>query len=181
MSHKRNAFSYHSSLITRHRFIKIDHLDGRHRGLEPLVPGLHPRAVYRLLQRVRGDDAVEHGHARLKRGVRDALRDFARDVLEVRRLPAYDRPQTDYRVEAPRLRELEREQRNLERAGHAEVLDRPLVRAEAFERVERALDETPRQEVVPTARHEREAKAACAQTSLMRRGLQGLPQLLRIA
>src|ERR1044072_334922 len=144
MSDKRNAFSHPSSLITHHRFIKIDHLDGRHRGLEPLVPGLDSRAVYRLLQGVRGDDAVEHGHARRERGVRDAFRDFARDVLEVRRLPAYDRPQTDYGVEAARLRELEREQRNLERAGHTEVLDRPVVRAETLQRVERALYETPR-------------------------------------
>src|SRR5215218_7528792 len=86
----RHSTTIYHLLFTIHVFIKIDHLDGRHSGLEPLVPSLDSRAVYRLLQCVRGDDAVEHGHARLKRGVRDALRDFARDVLEVRRLPAYD-------------------------------------------------------------------------------------------
>src|SRR5437588_6228341 len=41
-----------------------------------LVPGLDSRPVYRLLQRVRGDDAVEHGHAGRERRLRDALGDL---------------------------------------------------------------------------------------------------------
>src|SRR5437763_13372689 len=138
MSVKRAAF--YSSLITHHRFIKIDHLDGRHGGLEPLVPGLDPRAVYRLFERVGGDDAVEHGHARREGGMCDTLRHLGGDVLEVRRLPADDRAEADDGVEAARRGEPVRDERYLERAGHAEVLDRALGRAEPFERVQSALD-----------------------------------------
>ena len=107
---KKPSLSYHSSLITHHFFVKIDQLDSRHRGVEPLVPGFDSRTVNRLFERIGGDDAVEDGNARLHRRVRDAFRDLARNVLEVRRLAADDGSQTDDGVELLRLGEPEREQ-----------------------------------------------------------------------
>src|ERR1700753_851641 len=90
-----------------------DHLDGRDRGLGPLVPRLRPRAVHRLLECVRGQDAERNRGAALHRHLEDALGDGARDVVEVRRAAADDRAEGDDGVEALARRETSAHRRKL--------------------------------------------------------------------
>ena len=63
---------------------------------------------------------------------------------------------------------------NLERAGDAKVLDRALIRPETFERVQSALDQPRRQEIIPPARNDREPESPGVQASLMCDRLQSL-------
>ena len=90
----------------------------------------------------------------------------------MRRLPADDCADADDGVPLAGAGEPPRQQRNLERAWDAEHLDVLLVRAEAFERVERALDQPRGQEIVPAAGDDGEAKALGVESSLMSLRLQ---------
>ena len=164
------SFILHPSsfILSFKRFlVKIHQFDRRHRGLEPLVALLCTRAIDRLLERVRGDDAIDHGHAGLHAGLRDPFGNFAGDVFEVRRLSANDRAETNHRIILSRTRKLERQQRNLKRAGNLVKFNRLLVGAQTIERIERAFDQPRSNEIVPTTGNQREAKTFGIQASLM--------------
>jgi hypothetical protein len=55
------------------------------------------------------------------------------------------------------------------------MLNRLFRRAQTFQRIKRAFDQTRREKVVPTTRHQREAKAFGVQLTLMCDGLQVFP------
>ena len=117
------------SLITYHLsldlLVKIDQFDGRHRGLEPLVPRLDPRAVNGLLQSVGGDDAVER-RARPSPSPTCAM-PFVTSPATYSKCGVCPRMTVPRQITAskrPDCATVCASERNLERARHAEVLDR---------------------------------------------------------
>ena len=162
-----SSFILHPSSFIKRFLVKIHQFDRRHRGLEPLVALLCARAIDRLLERVRGDDAVDHRHTGLHAGLRDPFGNFAGDVFEVRRLSAYDRAETNHRVVLSRTGEFERQQWNLKRSGNFVNFNRLLCGAQTIEGIERAFDQSRSNEIIPTAGNQREAKTFGIQASLM--------------
>src|SRR6185369_1548936 len=90
----------------------------------------------------------------------------------MRRLTTNDRPETDYCVKLPRLRESQRQQRNLESARNAINADVRVLRAESLQTIERAFDESSRDQLVPATGHDGEAKRFSIETSFVHRWLQ---------
>src|SRR4051812_45199095 len=79
--------------------LERDHLDGAERSIPALVAGLRSCALDGLLDAVSREHAERDGHARRERDVRDALRDLAGDVVEVRGGAADHRGERDDAVD----------------------------------------------------------------------------------
>ena len=169
-----SSFSLHPSSFIKRFLVKIHQFDSRHCGFEPLITLLGARPIDGLLECVRGDDAIYHRHARLHARLSDALRNFAGDIFKVRRLSANDGAQTDHGIELSGFCDLQRQQWNLERARNLVELDRILISAQTIESVERALNQSRSNEIIPAAGDEREAKTFGVQASLMGNCLQAL-------
>src|SRR3990170_1106703 len=117
------------------------HLDRGRGGLLAAVAHLAARAVPRLLLAERGDHAERRRHAGRERDLADAGGGLARDVLEVRRLPAdHDAEAHDARVPA-RPGPVGRGLGQLEGARHPVALDAPRGPPRRPERPERAVHE----------------------------------------
>src|SRR5947209_2763884 len=153
--------------FTIYVFIKIYQLDSRHCGLEPLVACFHTCAINRLLKRICRDDAVNYWNIRLHRGLRDSLRYFRSDVLEVRSLAANDCADADKSVPFAACCEPLCQKRNLERTWAAKNLHRLFICAQTLKSIERALYEPRCQKIIPTTRNHSEAKPFGIETTLM--------------
>src|SRR6185369_14044467 len=90
----------------------------------------------------------------------------------MRRLTTNDRAETDHCVKLPRLCESQRQQRNFKSARHAIHADVRFLRAETLQTIERAFDESCRNQLVPPAGHDGEAKCFSVETSFVHRWLQ---------
>src|SRR6185369_5476834 len=90
----------------------------------------------------------------------------------MRRLATNDRPQTDDRIKLPRLRESQRQQRNLKSPRYAIHTDVGILRAQPLQTIEGAFHESSGDQLVPPARHDGEAKRFSVETSFVHRWLQ---------
>ena len=115
---------------------QIGHLDGGEAGIETFVAAFQAGAIDGLLERVAGENAKDHGHARIELGELHAARDFVANIFEVRGFAANHAADADDGVATARLREFFRGDRNFKRAGNANDFDLFFRGAGAFERVE---------------------------------------------
>src|SRR5689334_6587602 len=90
----------------------------------------------------------------------------------MRRLTTNDRAETDDRIKLPRLRKSQRQQRNLKSARHAIHTDVSILRAQSLQTIERAFHKSSRDQLVPAARHDGEAKRFSVETTFVHRRLQ---------
>src|SRR5215213_884933 len=90
----------------------------------------------------------------------------------MRCLATNDRAETDDRIKLSRLCESQCQQRNLESARHPIHANVRVLRAEALQTIERALDESRRDQLIPAAGHDGEAKRFSVETSFVHRWLQ---------
>src|SRR5215510_3867895 len=148
----------------------LGHLQRRLGGLLAPVADVAARSRPRLLLGQRRDDAERRRHAGGERDVADAGGGLARDVLEVRSLPAdHDADAHDARVAAGRG-QVVRRLRELERARHPVDLDRVGTEAGRPQRLKRAGDEPLSDALVEAGGDDREPEWA---------GASGGPAILR--
>src|ERR1700722_6958251 len=129
------------------RVAERHHLDRAHRSIPAFVASLGAGALDRLLDAVGRQDAHRDRYSGAERDGGDALRDFARDVLEVRCGPANDRREGDHAVDLLGGRQAVDDQRDLPRTRDADDGDELGLGAVAQERVGRAFDEPVDDEV----------------------------------
>jgi len=102
-------------------------------------------------------------------GIGKALYAFARDILEVGRAAADDRPDGDNRVKSALCSEALDDKRHLERTGNAHDGQIPILGAVALQGIQSPSQEALHHEAVEAPNHKAEAGIGCAQ-----RALQGL-------
>src|SRR3569832_208680 len=90
----------------------------------------------------------------------------------MRRLTTNDRAETDDRIKLPRLRESQRQQRNLKSAGHAIDAHVGILRTHSLQTVQCAFHQSSRDQLVPAARHDSEAKRFSVETTFVHSWLQ---------
>src|ERR1044072_8118462 len=90
----------------------------------------------------------------------------------MRRLTANNCTETDDCIKLPRLRESQRQQRNLKSARHAIHTDVRILRTQSLQTIKRALHESSRDQLVPATGHDSEAKRFSIETSFVHRWLQ---------
>src|SRR5579872_2008307 len=127
------------------------HLD-RHGGcLGALVACFGAGSLDRLLDALYRDDAKGDRQAAGERGAADAGSDGGGDMIVVRGRAADDAAERDKRVVAARIRHSLQGKWDLEAAGHPGDRDLLLGGAVALQRVQRAVEQRPGDEVVPAA------------------------------
>src|ERR1700734_4015335 len=139
---------------------EVRHLERRERSVRTLVARLAARAIDRLLDGVGGQYAEADGHARFERDARESGSTLAGDIIEMRRLAANDRTEGDQGLVAPRLRQLARDDRNVEGARHAYDLDLLLRRPVALQRIHRTAYQRLDDEIVESRHDQGEAQIA---------------------
>src|SRR5215216_1309895 len=154
--------------------VKIYQLHRRHGGFEPFVAKLHPRTIDSLIDCVGSDDAEDDRQAGCQRCMRNSARHFARDVIEMRRLAANDRTETNDCIKLTRLCKTERQQRNLECTGHTIQMNVCVFRSQSLESIERAFHQPRGDQFIPTAGDDCEAKGFSIKTSFMNCRLQAI-------
>ena len=156
---KSQRITHDSLLVTMKTFsVQIHNLHRCHGRFVSFI--VMPRAGARvcLLDRIRGDDAEQSGHAGFQINFGNAPRGFGRDVIKVRRVATNNYAETDYRVELLRLRRFQRTEWKLKTTGHA--IDRDCV---VFDRkftqcCARAVDQARHERVIPAAGDYRKPK-----------------------
>src|ERR1700722_5603313 len=133
------------------RAAERDHLHGADRRVPPLVAGLGPGPLDRLLDRVGREHAEDDGHRARLRGRPEAAGRLAGNIVEGRGRAAGDGAERDGRRELPGPGEPAGNERKLPRARHAD--DRHVLGqgAVADERVDGPLDQAVDDEVVEAA------------------------------
>ena len=127
---------------------QIRELDRREGRIRALVAGLGAGALDRLLDRVRRQHAEGDRNAGIVRDTREPAGAFARDVVEMRRRTLDHRAERNDRIVAAWLRQLARDERQVERTGRAHDLDLLVARAVALEHVDRAAHQLIDDEVI---------------------------------
>src|SRR5262249_19612372 len=150
------------------RAVEVRHLERGERGVAAAVAAALAAARERLLELPAGEHAEGDRDAGRLRGARDRVGGDAADVVVVVGLAADHRPEADDRVDVqPRDREARR-LRELDRAGHLDDGDVAVGDAVRAQRLERALEEARRDEVVEAAAHDGDLEAAAVAGSAMR-------------
>src|SRR5690349_13087701 len=90
----------------------------------------------------------------------------------MRRLTTNNCTETDDCIKLPRLRESQRQQRNLKSARHAIEINIRVLRAQPLQTIKCALNQSSRDQLVPAAGHDGEAKRFSIETSFIHRWLQ---------
>ena len=114
---------------------------------------------------VHREHAVQHRHAGVERHALQSLRGPVGDQAEVLGLAADHDPEREHRVEAPGVRRPRRRDRQLVAARDPGELDVVGGNALALQRVERGVDETLHERLVPARGHDRETRCGHAHAS----------------
>src|SRR5579863_8945708 len=157
-----------ASQLTR----QLRHLDSGEPRFESLVAAFEPRAINGLFERVAGEHAKRHGHARIELRELNAARCFRGNVIVMRGLAAQDASDTDDGVAAAGGGEFLRGDGKFERARHAHDFNLLLTGARAFERVERTGEEPIGDEAVELAHNDAKVKAGGIEAASRDRGFE---------
>ena len=117
-----------------------------------------PDAIQRLLLGVRRQHPEDHGQALADRHLLDAPRRLARDIFEMRRIPAHHAPQADDRLEPLGLRQHLRRDRQLKSAGNATDLDAALIDPDLLQPAKTSGEELFDDVRVEPGRHNRDSR-----------------------
>ena len=162
-----------SSFILFQNFpVKINQLHRRGGRFKALVPQLDAGAVDCLVNRVCSYNSENYRHSCLQTCFADPASNFTGDVFEMRSLAANNRTKANDRIKLFRFGQPQSQQWDLKSAGDAVDLDQFFVRAQALERVERALNQTRADEVVPTTGDNRKTKSLTVKMSFVNYWLQ---------
>ena len=94
------------------------HFYRRHRSVETFVADGAARTCLRLFPIVGSEDAEGDGYARFERGLLQSAGRFARDVVEMGRVPANHRSQRNDGIEIAALRKFFRRERQFKSSGN---------------------------------------------------------------